>query len=467
MPISKDYQTALSHFWSARPQTSLEHLSKVLVENPDHVDRFRFYRLWVEIVADQSDRKAMLNLLGHLSERSSMSDVTEFEYSGLRGLLALELDEIEAAKLFLHTLEDAPESVYSWELKSKFQLRFGKKKSQSMSSTNLAKAADYFGFDWQVRMSMFENVAPSKSLISKIKKIFHFSPLIPFVETLWSIKEGQFESAQKSSLELLELFPSNYIYRSLAAHVLVANRNSQQALDILEDGQTLGTEDSARDSALLGACYLKLFQESSEEAYREKAGHFLERSVAMLENSGLSTAMSKYHISILNEDMGVKIVETKNWFLKLGAAEYEKISNADSERIDSLCLNFKIAPSEGDYIFCVAKNYGRHELDSSENSRLVAIFQVTGEVSWSPTLGYEAWCQLIGRPVMSIPLNVEETDLKSTQIGQRVIQASEMDQLEEAVLQFENTLTGNDESLGDFSHSRSLKFELERIRMTS
>ncbi len=465
MSTSKDYLTALSHFWSARPQTSLEHLSKILVENPDHGDRFRFYRLWLEVVADLGDREALRRLFDHLNERSSLSEIREVEYAALRGLIALELDEVELTQMFLKSTAKGVDNVYSWELKSKYYLRFSQKKIKRLPLAVLAKASDYFAFDWQLRMDVFEEKEISPSLVTRLTKTFPNAPIIPFIQTLSALKVNDFAAALEGAQELLDLFPSNSLYRSLAAHTLVANRLPEKAVEVLEDGQTLGTEDSARDCALLGACYVEMFQGSEEEIFREKGTHFLERSIAMLENSSLSTVASRFHLSILNEDMRSDGMESKSWFLELSGREYEKISNAEYEKIDSLSLVFELAPNDGDYVFCVSPNYAYSEDKEAESTRLVAVFQVSGDVSWSPTRGYEAWCHLIGRPAMSIPFQMSKKGKPSQDSVQWEMASSDMDEIEGAVQEFEDSLTHQERR--SQSSSRSLRAELERIRMSS
>ncbi len=74
--LSRDYQVSLANFWAGRQRTAIEHLSKVLADDPDREDQFLLYRLWIEILADLGEANTLHSLNEHLA----------FQHSGIRSL---------------------------------------------------------------------------------------------------------------------------------------------------------------------------------------------------------------------------------------------------------------------------------------------------------------------------------------------------------------------------------------------
>ena len=111
------YKQALYSYWNEDFKASIEQIGTGL-ETSDQNESHLFYRLWIEILADDSDNASLNELVTHLEQ---IADENSYTIYALVGLALLEMDRIEASSLYAESLVDS-DDIYAKELIHRLKL---------------------------------------------------------------------------------------------------------------------------------------------------------------------------------------------------------------------------------------------------------------------------------------------------------------------------------------------------------
>lgn len=464
--VPREYKSSLNNFWSGRPHTAIENLSKLLADRPDRSDQFFLYRLWIEILADQKDDKSLRSLLEHLEKRTSVMPELRNSYMALRGLIHFELDEIDAAKLFADSLRAVRGDNYCLEFVFLVNQRLYDKKAITVFHKKVDQLEDYFHLMTVARFYLDSGDSESLERIYKrTHKLYSNAPLENNFKLHLSLGRDDFASAGQHACDLVERFPAQMEYRIFAAYSKIMLGESEKAVEILEAAMPLGVEEDVDGSALLGACYTGLYQELSDETYRQKSEHFLTRAKLMLEEVGLSAVYPSYHETILagasRTDEETTMVEQKVWISKLSSAVYHQIRTMKEEQLNHITRPLGEEVKPGDVVFFVGDDY-RNASSEEKYWRIGAVYTVASEPVWNPMLGFECSLELLERPSLAVPIDVHFIDEASKNDGAKdtvfSVSLDALTKIEETIREYATDSTVGCDRVLD---------EIGRARMTS
>ena len=135
------YRQALFSYWNEDHKNSIEQIGAGL-ETCEANQQALFYKLWIEILADDSDTASLKELAEHLEQ---VSYVGHDDLYALIGICYLEIDHLEAATLYSHSLVDSP-SLYSKELIYRLSMRKENDHTNAYWYGNIDNVVDYFHF---------------------------------------------------------------------------------------------------------------------------------------------------------------------------------------------------------------------------------------------------------------------------------------------------------------------------------
>ena len=135
------YRQALFSYWNEDHKTSIEHIGAGL-ELCETNQQALFYKLWIEILADDSDTASIKELAEHLEQ---VSYAGHDDLYALIGICYLEIDHLEAATLYSHSLVDSP-SLYSKELIYRLSIRKDNDHTKAHWYSSIDNVVDYFHF---------------------------------------------------------------------------------------------------------------------------------------------------------------------------------------------------------------------------------------------------------------------------------------------------------------------------------
>jgi len=413
--ISREYVTALSHFWNGRPQTAIEHLTTLLADNPDRGDRFMLYRLWVDILAEQKDFMLLKSLADHLHILGMIDSNRASSYMAIRGLVHFELDELEAAKFYARAVGNGVHNPYSHELAFRLEQRTSLSPVLFVTMKSKSKLSDYFHLKCAVD-SAHDNGdhGLANSLLKQVGKLYPDSPLPLQYRVQVSLREERFDDARKYLDKLSELFPANHDYLVYSAFSCVQSEKYQQALKYLGTLMNRGAEDDLDVNLLFAECYRNLFAQTGDATLQDKLNNFEQR----VEDLWSTDEKTDQILSISDKTPEGQTMASQNrkdvkaWMVKLDSAEYY---NLQSQAQEAMTHTLSEHAMPGDIVVFAGDNY-----QDPENSwRMGAVYSVESDPTWHPVRGYECQLTPMHQLEASIPFEVvvgEVIQSKSTVI---------------------------------------------------
>ena len=155
---------------------------------------FPLYRLWIEHLAEQKDLSALSALVPHLRFMSENSP-NQHEWVGLRGLVHLELDEIQACNLIDRVFKDRVESNYAREFCYRFHLRrSGDEDLQYPYFESEITISDYFHFDLFAKEKLLSGDFDGlQMLLQKCETTYPRFPFVFYIGVFRNLKRAIFK----------------------------------------------------------------------------------------------------------------------------------------------------------------------------------------------------------------------------------------------------------------------------------
>lgn len=404
--VTKDYRTALRNFWQGRYHTALENLTNALGSDTDHENRFNLYRLWIEILADQHDYKALDELHSHLLFRSIVAPQDKPVYVALRGLIHLERDEIKLAQLHIDTLQKTTANDYSSELK----IRLGFRLNESVDFPRNTSMIDYCSIKNVATVLWHEEHSKAlKSQENTLKKFYTDSPLIPVLEMHEAFMTDDFEGAFTASKELYEAYPSHADYLVMNAWSAIKTKRYSEAEAVLENFVSQSSDDDIDVLSLLSSLYQKLYETTQEKKYKQASIKYSKKSQAWLENNSMDATVEKFYSQILeSENAKQKDFNHRAILFCIDARSSFEVSELSQQDFSSFKITSNSPLSVGDIVFMCSRN-----LSDTKKWRLVASARITSEANWTPMNTYESSALGLCRPEFApkLTLNFPENDL--------------------------------------------------------
>ena len=138
------YEECLGYFWQGDTQKALDLVTDYLLDGDDETHRYKMYRLWVEVLSQDEDRASLVHLGEHLFLRGQAEPDCHATFAAMRGLVHLELDEFDGARLIAENVVDFVDDPYCMELCSRIALRQGEPDCARPLLEGTSVVDDYF-----------------------------------------------------------------------------------------------------------------------------------------------------------------------------------------------------------------------------------------------------------------------------------------------------------------------------------
>lgn len=425
--VTRDYLSALRSFWEGRPQTAIEHLSLALADQPERDDRFMMYRLWIEILADLNEIETLRSLSDHLHTLSLMNPHEADYYIALRGLIALETDQISAARLFAKGALHNKTNMYSEELRFRILQRVTNGRIKTSLTNHINHLEDYFHLQvvTQVAYQSHDTILKEK-ILKRSNKIFENAPLHLFFQTHTALDEGDFVQAAYCSKLLVDLYPSRIDYAVYAGYAMVCARKTKEAVSFLEKLVQHGAERDPDVTSLLSYAYAQEFSESNDKEYLQKTKYYEHKTRKNLEELG----MGAWYNQDINLDVYAHSSEEsmKPWLVKLNAAQFHDFRDSPKDRLDLISFALGKEARAGDLVFLAGDDYR-----DSDHWRLAAVYTVTTNPKVDPVNGYEVGMKLVCKPELAVPFDVKIKSGSKIQSGIIELDLDAIDLISDAI----------------------------------
>jgi tetratricopeptide (TPR) repeat protein len=425
---SKDYLDALADYWNGRIRTAIEHVTQVLAAQPDHDDVLQLYRLWIELLAEEGDVFALRSLGLHLQMRSENDARNYHSYFAMRGLIHIELDETDAAELHDAALNMPTNNPYVREFQFRIAQRTEQESSVGKFVSNPRNLRDYL--HWQLYVQQLHadhKTRDYRAAVKRVDELFSGSPMQERIEMHMAVDNNDFEKSTELAQQLFRRFPSSTEYGLAQAFSLVKLRRYSEAIPVLSKLVAIDGDSDVDVISLLGHCFKEDYLATKNERSRERAGYYLKRAEALLTNMGLSAAAVNHDFNeILSKNSESKSETQRAWLIRVPQAEYLDIQLADESELKFMAITISKEAAPGDICFIATEDYRD---SGARQMRVGAIYTVSSDPKWHPMYGSQSMMTLVGRPPVSLPIDIAtvDTDRRQTADRLRNVRAFELD----------------------------------------
>jgi tetratricopeptide (TPR) repeat protein len=425
---SRDYIDALTDYWNGRIRTAIEHVTQVLASQPDHEDVLPLYRLWIELLAEEGDIFALRSLSLHLQMRSENDARNYHSYFAMRGIIHIELDETEAVELHASALNTPSTNSYVREFEYRIAQRMEQEVSVGQFVSNPRNLRDYI--HWQLyaqQLLLDHKTRDYKAAVKRVNEIFAGSPMQDRIEMHVAVENNEFEKSADLAKQLFRRFPSSTEYGLAQAYSLAKLGRHSEAIPVLTKLVAIDGEGDVDVISLLGHCYKEEYLATKNERSRERAGYYLRRAEALLTNMGLSAAGVNHDFNeVLSKNSASSSDSQRAWLVRVPQSEYLDIQLADEADLKFMAITISNEAAPGDICFIATEDYRD---SGSRQMRVGAIYTVSSEPKWHPMYGTQSMLTLVGRPPVSLPIDIATVgaDRRQTPERQRNVRAFELD----------------------------------------
>ena len=116
------YKSCLELFWSNKSNLLIKKIATRINHHNYGLFSPLYFRLWIETLAENNEIYALKELLNHLLKATAHLE-NQNSYLALRGIIHLELDQVEACRELNQRLKKVIKDPYCTEFKQLFLLR--------------------------------------------------------------------------------------------------------------------------------------------------------------------------------------------------------------------------------------------------------------------------------------------------------------------------------------------------------
>ena len=405
------YGAMLQAYFAGDTASSLGLATEMLADDPESADRFRAYRLWIEILAEASETAALVLLLDHVRHRADADEPEHYAtYAALRGLIHFELDEMEAVQLLTRSLTRFSGDPYVLELRELFA---GRKADNGDTAGLLTATGPLRDFcHWQTLCRRLLAQGEEQALEVALNFLAHtakHSPLPLLFEFHRCLERGFHAAAALVAARLVEQRPRDPNFQYNLAFALFEDGNYPRAKQVLSELVRAVGETDPEIVGLLGHCYAKLGDATS-------AAPYLRRAREILTKSGLPSSHLAMELANVEEEIRGDFDSTaidlprpmRKWLLLLSPRRAHEFLSASEPVIDRLLRPMGAEPRQGDLCFFATASDRQGSQD--EQWKIVGIYAVDSDAIWHPTQRHHSVLRLVARLPVGIPVEVAVRD---------------------------------------------------------
>ena len=404
--LSKDYGSALHALWSGRPRTCIERLSNALEKESSEDGRFRLYRLWIEVLADQGEYSTLKTLVDHFGFCIQSEEGDSHTYAALKGICHFELDEFEAACLSYRGLEQSRSNPYVWELSSRLSSRSDVIKSASYKKSR-EKLLDYFHITAYAQEALRSDQRTELNWVyNRIRKLYPESPFPGLLQFQKSLDVEDYETAINVGIELCHAYPLNLEFGFNLGFAFSKAGDHVRAIGEFGRINELYGDEDPDVLSWLGHSLVQQAMAEDDKNLAERAIEVLEKAIGVCESHGLPHGALYQNLRNMEDLLGKEKDwdSGKVWLLKVSSRRFHQIRTGHEEHIREMDLPLNQQAGPGDYCFV----FGDHYDKDAGIWRLGALYQVQDGPIFNPKSIYENRLRLVDRPEVTIPVEIQE-----------------------------------------------------------
>jgi hypothetical protein len=430
------YQQALRLLWQGNRDACIAFISDCLAEEKIETEA-PFYRLWIEILADEKDEQSLRALQEHIKKTIHYKHPSWVPSLSLVGLIHYEVGELEAARMTFRMLEKHTHNPYCKELQ--WVACQAEVSDSPLTPLHLIqRSEDYNHFKRAALLCKRTKDEPSFQKVRRqMRQIFGDHPLTREIKFHEAFGSKEFRKACLIAKSLRISFPQNSEYQFYFAYTASQIQRDQVALkEFLNLNRRLEEQD-ADVLCSIGRILLKDRDPSTQKLHFSRGKTYLRRAAEKLESAGLSAAYPNTLLARLEEkDMSE---QGHCWFLKLPQRQAYELHSRPLERIEFLQRALGEYVKEGDLCFFVSEGSARSPSEPGD-WRLLALYKAASNPEWHHLHRWQTTLKLLIRLDVSIPIaNMGYSGLGvrgSDKIGLYRLERDQLSKLEEGIRSF-------------------------------
>ena len=418
--ITPEYMVVLNHFWNQRFEAAADHASTILAESPEHPSNLRFYRAWVEALAELDDVESLEALGNHLLTLGRVQSEKRAGFLALRGIIHLHLDQVPAARLVFRAIQNFAADPYCMEFEQMCARRaFEGARDFALAFSNSA-IVDWF--HWNNLLADLAAFGPADQLgdaLTHVSKVFPGSPNLDVVNLHHAIDTRHWPGALAAATKLHASFPSHRDYGFLKALSAYHNGDNDLALATLRGlGEHLNEID-ADVLHLYGEILAVKALQTDNETLAAQATVKLERAARIYRRQGKEIDTALTMIQRLERNITSANVTTsdapafrapRSWMVMLTPEQYATLATSGDQDVSVLHRAMGKEAMPGDIVLFVSKSahVAKKPASSTQEWRIVAVYRVATRPYWHPTNRWQNGLELVDRPDSPIPVDAKE-----------------------------------------------------------
>jgi hypothetical protein len=418
--ITPEYMVVLNHFWNQRFEEAADHASAILATSPEHPATLRFYRAWIEALAELDDVESLEALGSHLLTVGRVQADKRAGFMALRGIIHLHLDQVPAARLVFRALQGFGVDQYCLEFEQ-MSARRGFEGARDLAlAFSGAPLLDWF--QWNNVLADLAAFGPADQLgdvLGHVAKIFPGSPNLDVVNMHHAIDTKHWPGALAAATKLHASFPHHRDYGFMKA--LSANQNGD--LDLaLATLRGLGEHLNEIDADIMhlyGEVLALKALETDNETLAAQATAKLERAARIYRRQGKEIDAALTMIQRLERNItSAKIASAeapafrapRSWMVMLTPEQYATLATSGDQDISVLHRPMGKDAMPGDIVLFVSKSahVAKQPATSAQEWRIVAVYRVATRPYWHPVNRWQNGLELVDRPDAAIPVDAKE-----------------------------------------------------------
>lgn len=400
------YLKCLRFYWQGEESSALALLSDELSEGPTLTTE-PFYRLWIEVLAEEKSDAGLRELIAHLERNISLGLLSPVSGTALVALSRYELGEREAAIMLWRSVRKFGNDSYARELS--LVLSDDDEVKEQAAHTLMRISGDYLHLRRATLYFHSENLAKAyRKSIKALTDTFAGSPLHSEILFHHSFAKKRFAAAFRFAKLLRDEFPQHNEYQFFFAYAAYLTKNTRVAMYEFE---SLNRKAEGSDPDVLHMLGLTVQQEAKGQAEEiARSRYLLNRSKNRYQTLGYPAL--QLEDSLMNLSQPKFKAGSRYWVVKLTPKQAWDLSQRSDDAIRTLHKSMGEFVERGDYCFFVTEN----RLSSDKEPglwRLHALYRATSNPEWHPTHRFKTALELIVRTEVSIPIEVEGNAFQS------------------------------------------------------
>ncbi|MFW7381234.1 MAG: tetratricopeptide repeat protein [Oligoflexus sp.] len=407
--LADTYHQALQAYWLGDQEMSKALVSTSLKQQPLDDTSFCLYRLWVAILIEESDQGALRLLSRHLCDVADESGASRELFYSLITLIHLELDELDAVKLMLRSLQDAEPNVYLEEVRIRLSMRLREKPPVQAIKNLCDYVYDYVQCELFAAYAAYLKLTTEvRRLNEKVSQIFPRSPFVRRVELQQVLLAKKWKKASQIAKSLYQEYPNDRDFVFSFAALEYINQRFENGIKVID--RMKAHQQDPELMSLLGACWLAAYQKQPTEKLAEEAERILSEAIRLYRQVGGSARFPQEQLARLRSMMSKDQVNSSPsfWMVKVSAKSFYQLRTMKNKQ-QTLRKALGSEVKSGDVCLIV---YADDVHGNGQNKiwRFGALLSAVSDPEWHPMYRYQSRLKVELIPEVAIPLDIKEDD---------------------------------------------------------